>query len=801
MPGTNPWTNIKDLSIQVYDGTDGKTTLADETFIYANNKHTAIIVISFKAIDANDNDINSSDLPTADRLRSSIKLLDYNTGLNLEVNEPWAVVTKLDAFTAPIGAADGGKTLTGNTAQLVGNAYTFKFFVKTDAPDFSGINNVKDVDIGVEIDISKLVAGGGSIFKSCIGGDFLESCTIHAIRKYALPKEILTQEIVTVNCENNGTPEDDSSQLSQDHYYREIHFAYHFDLSEAEDDFQYNNKICRAEISLKDPPYTPTQQSSLDTNEDDPTGGSAANSALEPCCFLDRRDGLYSYKAYLWPACLMNMANSTKLEPETLIPERGILQEYNLYKDGFEKNTVNLSTLFTNNKNFKFATDTVIYISVYLTFGYMAQHYARGTYYKLNIVDQYGNILKVETDPAACPQIFSPDEDSDQNGLHKFTDIENPPQWLSVPTDDKIRYYNIGDPKNLYFWLVSGGQNSNSILTYNYKTTGSNEIDSLNFIPVSDYNNITFTPTLQAGFQTYRLLNDKTEIQNAQYKLAFYDNGLSQTATLGITQGNHSYVLQTLPIYEIDSQYTIEWQFCPVWENGTFIMWGNKLPDFNRQRTTLMTSDTSPYYDIGAPSMGFEVAEFAALPAHRIEDGVVKNELLDGKFDTGSNGPKDPFAASGTNTARGDWASVNAVIMTWTQTDYSGLSIYRNGHHRGEIWLTFNAQNLKDGSITGNCNQPPKPKFVQNSIDIVDYETGQSITSLNEGWRYEVFVQDPNDPNDVNPYKKYTSAIRQGEFGIITSHLNPDAGKPYNFNVYIYIYLITLQIHFQKTER
>lgn len=804
------WKSLKNLSIKVYDGKTGTSLLTNNTSVYVNNTHTAIIEISFIPLDADGNEIVNAYLPDATSVYSHTSLIDFETGSQLAAGgqgrDDWQIRESPDVFACPLGLGAQDPSLIQNLTTLEGSTYTLKYFLCSNREDDAAITSVNPISIGMLIDLEEIGLGEGQKIESKSGSDYNEYCSIQPIHEDTLPFDIMNVCVVPDSKDiSDDVPVSVNSVLTEDNLRRAIHYAYYFDLSDITNkNFQHNNNIFTASILGKSPTYNPKQVNLTDPTVEDPHDNYADSDALEACCFLDRRDGFYNYKAYLWPLCLSEQKNFNYNTNQPLENSSKDGATYHLYSNGFTPSIVQPSKIFTDplpvtreSLPFDFENDTCIYISVYLTFGYMNQYFSRGVIYKLYIYDQYGNTMEIETNPGSCPSIFDPARRNDNNGLSLFFDYENKPiPWLSLCGNDtdKTGRYTSGNWDNLYFWLISGDFNTKQYMKYSYDTDSSSVLDSIGFINTTGYTNLKLGNNDELAYQSYRLLDtdSKTIIDKLQYKFALIPKNIysdnvhdDQTTALGIRPDGINYSLYPAPIINTagTTSNCFHYMLWPVWSRGTFLMWGSESSGYSRATTSLSRRTTKGFgspglYYIGQPNRS-GLDEFATQPAWQISDGtVVTGNALTSVFDAGTDGPTDPFVVSSPDKGRGDWASVSLIGIRWaTGSNLSGTSLYRNGNNQAVLQIFFNVLHMHNGPGGKDqfCSSQPARSYIENSIDIIDYETGQSIRDLKEGWDYSF------------ENTTYSKCPPNGSFGVTNTFSNPDSGRNYNRMINVFI--------------
>ncbi|EFM55075.1 hypothetical protein [Brucella inopinata] len=801
------WNDISDLSIKVYNLNTGATTatLEDTTTIYANKKHQAVVVISFVPLDTDNNPIQDTgnNLPPPTLVRNAVELLNWDTGnpITTEAGEDWSYTTTASAFAWPLDMAITGSFALPTTSLDNNSKYTLVYYVQASATSDS-------MNIGMQLDVSKLnPAMGNKIIQSKLGGSHDETCTITTINASEIPFNILSYNpIYTSPDSGDDVPLTQNPPLTPENFFRAIHIAYYLNWNAAKADFRHNNSIFNAGVTMGGSAYNPDNTKTPTQQQEDPTSGTM--NITENCCFLDQRDGLYSYKGYLWPKCLVNIDDIKEQkgnnDRSTAITNNSKdatsfkdTNTYNLYQDAMPTQPIDLSKIYADEAGgFDFDKSVCIYMTIYLTFGYELQYFKRQRFYSLEINDQYGNSLNLFVNPANCPKIFNAFDEYNY-GISMF--LDNTIEWLSegITTTENN---TIGIAKDVFGWLIPHPSTNadNRVLKFDFvekeMPDDGNEVTNIQITDVKfqasgDYDKLQSEPNTGYAIRTIR-----TENQNASnfnyaartYKLGMLPPlGEDPNSVITIVSENHEYkfgVSSSINPNEPNTPYN--WQFYPVWNAGGFIMYGvsQTLKMYN---ATLMVADpeiSSDLYQIGNSS-DFSDAVFATVQALNFDSNTNQQEPdkpVQGPIDGGTGTINNPYEDNPNFPSRGDWVSVENVQLSWaTDPTKVGTTIYPNGLHQTSLFVEFDALRYVPGSTTPTtdyCEYPPTQDYVNRSISIIDYDTGNSIELGADGWAFG-FTK--------NSFFKIAPNASWGN----TNNDSPAAnsGKPYHYGLSIYI--------------
>ncbi|MFS2324255.1 hypothetical protein U2P60_02275 [Brucella sp. H1_1004] len=768
------WSNIIDVKVQVYDKEKDNPdiVLSNSTTIYANGFHRAIVAISFRPVDQSGNPITSKvNLPEASAVQANLELIDFEKGNDLD-EDPWKYETTVNhsIFACPINATSG--SLINTTTNMEEGLYTLYYYVHTyDQSKNKNLDNLT-VNIGFRLDIGKIAPNFPSkTVTSKKGGDFDILSTVKLIGNIELPFEglnvvsVYSQDIpqgtteLTPTSSDDG-PDDSSDQLAESDLLRHVHLAYYFDLKDGDfPDFDHNNQVLHIGVSIGEGGYIYPQVENP-TNED-PDNNRAK--ITEPCCFLDERDGLYCYKGYLWPINLVKMDQLYLPKPVALEDKNKNTCSYTLFADQFKNQVIKLSEVFSSkpsNTNYcpEYYDYNCVCISLYVTFGFMGQYFGRRTKFNMKLIDQYGNSLIFYVNPTNCPRIFSVDDD-EQIGIEKFYNISDyPVDWLS---ENKNVTSLTGSHVDNYFWIVTNNNEDSAdkrqILYYNYNDN--NIIDHIGLQDKQDYKNIPVSENTEFAFRTYRLAENNqetTNIEDFDYKLgicADLEKKQKESSALGIPLITDSYGLAAVPIFPVDGNAAncFTWQFWPVWSAGGFVMYGhNVTAGVGLGNVTLSATEDGSYdgYALGELVADDSYSVFATLQAYEFGKGNGLQTLTPhtGPLDTGNGGPTvNPYQINTKNPQRGDWCGVSTAFLRWQESEQQTRSIYGNGKNQATIILQFDA--LCYGATNNNfATKPIDSTYIYNSLQLIDYETGESLNDVDVSWHKS---RDPNPFNVV----------------------------------------------------
>ncbi len=792
-----PWTDVDQLSIDVYDSDDGLTADPNaQTSIYANGAHQAIVVISFVPLNG-DQEIPAASLPPESTVRRAITLLDYDTGKPLETTvdgDTWSWGRTRTAFACPLGMSSGEGVVANEATLGPDGLYTLIYYVSAEMT----AGDSRPVNIGMQLDTTLLRIPGQDkilITSSASDPNHNECCTIVPIAKDTIPLDLVKKEVIYATAytdpvtgasirNNDDVPTSSNPRLTQGDYCRAIHIGHYLDAKNAQDkDFKHNNRIFNIGITTGQGAYIAKQ--TTPTGDDEDPASNTAN-LTEPCCFLDQRDGFYSYKGYLWPKFMVGDDDVDEVvnDDENPLAYINNRDTYTLYQDAFNPYPIDLNAIFSNNAHIKYASgDKYLFMSIYLTFGFMVQYFKRQAFFPIHINDQYGNTLDVFVNPGNCPNIMNIDGGDSQNGVAQFCSKNI--EWLSPAagdTPDEI----VGSYEDVYFWLAPHSKTSDVSQVLKFDYDGGGEISKVAFRGVADYGSMTCPSGMQYAIRTFRTERQDYAANtwtNFTYKLAMLPLGSKeQNAVIGAVTANRRFFMSPLPIYMDEIAYsTYNWQFAPVWDNGGFVMWAQSGDNYySMQNATLCVVDASQnpdLYSITIPG-AFSTAVFATLPAYRFKPDQTqdKSRLEQAPLDNGSGAADNPYIYNPGNPDRGDWAGVATLQMRWTDAPYVGMALYANGLHQAEITLDFDALRFDPAApAPAYCRIPPDPQYVANSIQVIDYDTGKTISSGVDGWTYTL-VGTP-----------FRNMAPNSAFGETLEYTTPATGANYHYTVKLYI--------------
>ena len=792
-----PWDNIGQLSIKAYSVSDRENqtvSLGERTTIYANGLHAAIIVVEFTALDKDGNTISGGNLPSHDIIKSATTLVDWSSKQEIGDSANWRVTTK-SVYACPLELQTANPSLFAEKTTPDADDGTIQLKYLVTATDKANeIASTKKLAIQIKLGMITSSANSHDI-TSCEGSSLDTACYVDVINKSQIPIDALSQVLVYDTTQNDQIPTTVPILPKETDYHRAIHSAYSIDWDQTgDDDFAHNNRIFRTGIETSNPVYIAKQLDSKIETYDEKT-------IKEPCCFLDRSDGFYNYKGYLWPFCLVKKSELDEPTADLIDTTSNPRGQYKLLQQNFKDNYFEILDVFKKTDDFEGIDETncadYIYISMYLTFGSMVQYFTRQYFYLLTVSDQYGNKLDLSVRPDNRPSIFDRNE-IDLCGIDIFTDsYNNPVKWLSSPVDKSIpSTEEVGNVFDIYFWLTAANSTNwyrNLTMAYNYTDE---DINNFGLIEIPDYSNFSKSSKQEFAFRTYRTEgfvfntngdSDAQDISDCTYKFTMLSqSGVEETGTLGTSISNGEYRLSNTPIYNSipNSNSYYNWKVFPVWQFGCFITWlSNDILD--SQNATLINTSDQGFYSLGSPNDAFDGALFSTMRAHPfdINQKVVPDSSLVAKtLDTGEGGPLNPYGYNPNEKDRGDWAAVDLPQLRWVNSDdYTGKMVFPNGLNQICLELNFNACSWSPNSTSNQnsahyCKNYPTQDYVEKSIQLIDYETGNTIDSL-VGLNWQVTRQ----PNG------YCSSPKDSSFGQPMTYTNTQANQLYNYSVLFYI--------------
>lgn len=725
------WNALDNLSIQTYayNADSNSCELGDRTTVYANDHHQAIVVISFNVLDPDGKTIVASDLGTIGIIKAATQLLDYETGDTFKDEVVWKSNPNPTIFACPLGSAQQDSTICADDSIDDKGKVTMRFYVSTDGTN--GQANLRKA--GMEVSLKTLSDNANTrILKSWKNGDYQEFCILEVINKKKIPSDLLGQKVIYIdNNKSDSLPTARTITPALEDYYRTIHHAFYLDFSKdsSEDsDFDHNNRVFRVGLYQSDQ-YNWVQTSAGSDND---TESSEKSALTEPCCFLDQRDGFYNYKGYLWPLGFYTRESIFNHDPIAVVNSGENSGNYTLFQSRFPNLAINPKQIFGSKKSNvdSFDENSAIYLTIYLTFGDMVQYYKRQAFFKLEIIDQYGNIIDLNVHPETSPSIFNK-LNINKCGIGCFNETrEDAVKWLSadpvINDTDTIGHY-----EDTGFWLVAANDTNWGLnRTLNYQINGEN-FTTYQIISIEDPNTFTQMFNHNMSFRTYRIEGKSTSssisMEQRTYKMTMIDQHEGEAKiTLGAMRSSENYYLYSVPIVDVGTQEapTFIWSFFPVWEKGCFIAWINSK-QLNYQSCTLIENDDPSYgYELGDPYGRNDRSLFSTVQAFNFKSDkyIDWTNPVTNALDTGNGGTDDnPYAADNTpgNVGRGDWAAVGAPMLVWDDGNtYMGNSVYSNGLNQVCLTLNFDALtwNGTDGGKLENCSSKPTLDYVKSHV-------------------------------------------------------------------------------------